>query len=147
MNGVAVKGELRHAVGHVIDIVPTVLDLVGGQREKKWNGVEVPPLPGRSLAQAFAKDVPVPRDFLYFHHENNRALRIGDWKLVSKRPDTNDYALYNLSRDRSEQVNLANKEKERVISMANRWQEIETGFRKLAGPLTPPAVRRANSKE
>jgi hypothetical protein len=29
----------------------------------EWNGADAPPLPGRSLAPAFAKDVPVPRDF------------------------------------------------------------------------------------
>lgn len=132
--GIAAKGELRHAPGHGIDIVPTLLELTGAQPDKKWNGLDVPPLPGRSLARAFAKEVPVPRDYLYFHHENNRALRIGDWKLVSKRPDTNDYALYDLSRDRIEQENLAEKEKARVASMAQRWQEIETEFRKLAAP-------------
>ncbi|MEY2408335.1 MAG: hypothetical protein QOF48_1005 [Verrucomicrobiota bacterium] len=142
--GIAAKGELRHAVGHIIDIVPTVLELAGAKPEPKWNGIAAPPLPGRSLAAAFAKDVPVPRDYLYFHHDNNRALRIGDWKLVSKRPDTNDYALYDLSRDRSEQINLAASETRRVASMARRWQEIENEFRILAGPLPPPRRNRPN---
>jgi arylsulfatase len=141
--GIAAKGELRHTPGHVIDFVPTVLQLVGASPDKKWNGVDAPLLPGRSLVPAFAKDVSVPRDFLYFHHENNRALRIGDWKLVSKRPNTNDYALYNLARDRSEQVNLADQEPERVSSMAQRWEQIETEFRKLAGPLPPARTARA----
>ena len=140
--GIAAKGELRHTPGHVIDFVPTVLQLVGASPDRKWNGVYAPPLPGRSLVPAFDQDVSVPRDFLYFHHENNRALRIGDWKLVSKRPNTNDYALYNLARDRSEQVNLANQEPERVTSMAQRWEQIETEFRKLAGPLPPARTAR-----
>ncbi len=145
--GIAAKGEMRHAVGHVIDIVPTLLDLTGAQPERKWNGVEAPPLPGRSLLPAFAKDVPVPRDFLYFHHENNRALRVGDWKLVSKRPNTNDYALYDLSRDRSEQKNLAAQQPERVAAMARRWQEIETEFRAQAGPLPPGRRNQGNAAE
>jgi arylsulfatase len=135
-DGIADRGGLRHAVGHVIDIVPTLLELVGGQPAKMWNGIEAPPLPGRSLVPALAQDAPVPRDFLYFHHEHNRALRIGDWKLVSKRPDTNDYALYDLSRDRCERVNLAPTDPDRVAAMARQWSEIETGFRKTAGP--PP---------
>jgi arylsulfatase len=133
--GIAAKGELRHAVAHVIDIVPTVLELVGAKPDKTWNGVEPPPFPGRGLVPAFARDVPVERDFLYFHHENNRGLRIGDWKLVSRRPATNHYALYDLSRDRCESLNLADREPDRVATMARRWQEIETGFRNLAGPL------------
>jgi arylsulfatase A-like enzyme len=142
-NGISAKGKLRHAVGHMIDIVPTVLELAGGgaKVERVWNGVEAPPLPGRSLVAAFRSDAAIQRDFLFFHHENNRALRMGDWKLVSKRPNTNEYALYNLRRDRSEQVNLVEKEKGRAESMARRWEEIEANFRKTAGRL-PAAVRR-----
>ena len=145
--GLAARGELRHTVGHVIDFVPTVLELIGAKPDTKWNGVEGPPLPGRSLWPAFAKDVPVPRDFLYFHHENNRALRIGDWKLVSKRPNTNDYALYDLSRDRSEQVNLAAQQPDRVTAMSAKWNALESQFRAQAGTDTnaPTGPRRARA--
>ncbi len=128
------KGELRHAVGHVIDIVPTLLELAGAPARPAPGGIEPPPFPGRSLVPALATDARLSRDYLYFHHENNRALLINDWKLVSKRPNTNDYALYDLSRDRCEQVNLAAKNPDRVALMARRWQEIETGFRALATP-------------
>jgi arylsulfatase len=143
----AAKGELRHTPGHVIDIVPTVLELVGANPGTKWQGAEAPPLPGRSLVPTFAKDVAVARDFLYFHHENNRALRLGDWKLVSKRPNTNDYALYDLSRDRSEQVNLADKQPDRVKVMAAKWFELEQQFRAEAGVDTnaPAEPRRARA--
>lgn len=134
--GIASRGELRHAVGHLIDFVPTVLDLLGLQPERSWNGSEAPVLPGRSLRPAFAADVPVSRDFLFFHHEHNRALRIGDWKLVSKRPGTNDYELYDLGRDRGERVNLAGSEPERASAMARRWQEIESEYRRILSPNT-----------
>jgi len=135
--GLAARGELRHAVGHLIDVVPTLLEIVGAAPEKKWNGLDVPALPGRSLVPALARDVAIPRDFLYFHHDHNRALRIGDWKLVSKRPGTNDYALYDLSQDRSEQINLADQNKQRVASMAERWQEVEAQFRQMASDPSP----------
>ena len=104
-------------------------------------------MPGRSLAPALAADVPVPREFLYFHHENNRALRMGDWKLVSKRPDTNHYALYDLSRDRSEQVNLAAQQPDRVTAMAARWNDLDKEFQAQAGTDTnaPAGPRRARA--
>jgi arylsulfatase A-like enzyme len=127
--GIRAKGELRHTPAHVIDFMPTMLNLLG---VKVTASDSAPALAGRSLVPAFAKDVNVAREFLYFHHEQNRALRIGDWKLVSKRPNTNEYALYNLSNDRNEQVNLAEKEKSRAESMAKRWREIEDGFRRQA---------------
>jgi arylsulfatase len=130
------RGEWRHAPGHFIDLVPTLLDLLQAPSEKSWNGQPVPALPGRSLVPALAQDVAIARDYLYFHHENNRALRIGDWKLVSKRPETNRYALFDLSRDRTEQIDLAEREPNRADAMARRWREIEDEFRRLAGPLT-----------
>ena len=45
--GITAKGVLRHAVGHVIDIVPTLLEFVGVQPGGKWYVIEIPPLPGR----------------------------------------------------------------------------------------------------
>lgn len=126
--GIAEKGGLRHAVGHVIDIVPTLLEVAGAQPEPTWKGLEPPPFPGRSLVPTFAKDTALPREFLYFNHEHNHALRIGDWKLVSKRPNTNDYALYDLSRDRAESTNLAAAAPARVRAMARRWEEIDAEF-------------------
>jgi arylsulfatase A-like enzyme len=122
----------------MIDLVPTVLELAGAQSRPQWDGGEPPAFPGRSLVPALEKDAPVPRDFRYFHHENNRALRVGDWKLVSKRPNTNDYALYDLSHDRCERVNLAGNNPERVASMAKRCEAIEAGFGALATQDTAP---------
>jgi arylsulfatase A-like enzyme len=131
-DGIRARGEWRHTVGHVIDIVPTILELAGTHPTPIWHGLVPPLLPGRSLVPALNKDATIPREFLYFHHENNRALRVGDWKLVSKRPRTNDYALYDLSRDRSEQVNLAGQEPGTVAAMARRWAQIEAEFRYTA---------------
>jgi arylsulfatase len=127
--GLPSKGELRHTPGHVIDFVPTMLELVGVVPLQNWNGTVPPPLPGRSLVPALARDVMVPREFLYFHHDHNRALRIGDWKLVSQRPHTNDYALYNLAADRAEQNDLAAREPARVRAMADKWADAEKQFR------------------
>jgi arylsulfatase len=73
---------------------------------------------------AFAADVAVPRDSLYFHHEHNRALRIGDWKAVTRRPATNEWALYHVGRDRGEQQDLSAAEPERVRTMAAEWDRL-----------------------
>lgn len=140
--GITARGELRHTPAHVIDFVPTVLQIVGSGQVGSWNGTKAPSLPGRSLLPAFNRDAPIAREFLYFHHEQNRALRIGDWKLVSKRPGTNVYELYNLANDRAEQRDLATSEQQRVKAMAARWEQIENDFRALAGPLPLPRLNR-----
>src|SRR5690606_28143798 len=46
-------GQLRHTPAHVIDFVPTVLELAGVSAPGEWNGAPRPPLPGRSLTPIF----------------------------------------------------------------------------------------------
>lgn len=134
----AERGKLRHAKGHVIDFVPTLLDLAGGRAGEPWNGAKPPPLPGRSLLPALAKDVPIARDSLFFSHSGNRALRMGDWKLVSPAGSGESWKLYDLAADRCEVVDLAAKQPERVRQMQARWKELATEFERQAGrPGTP----------
>src|SRR5262249_38654748 len=104
--GIKAHGELRHTPGHFVDIVPTLLELTGATSPAKFNGEDRPPLSGRSLVPAFAADVTIPRDFIYFSHIGNRALRVGDWKITAAGADA-PWELYNLATDRSEMHNLA----------------------------------------
>ena len=60
---------------------------------------------GRSLVPAFAGK-PIQREALFWEHEGNRALRIGDWKLVAKGSD-GPWELYDMKRDRTEMNDLA----------------------------------------
>ncbi|MCL5269676.1 MAG: arylsulfatase [bacterium] len=132
--GLRARGELRHTPGHFIDLLPTTLELVGGQPPAAGPGA--PPLPGRSLAPALARDVAVTRDCLYFHHEQNRAIRVGDWKLVAKGKD-GPWELYDLSTDRCELIDLARRYPDKVREMAAHWERLERQFREEAGPVAP----------
>ncbi len=80
-DGIAAKNELRSTVAHVIDIVPTILDLAS---------VEIaagtaPAMSGKSLKSTFVSDSEDNQEELWFYHEGNRALHQADWKLVSCR--------------------------------------------------------------
>jgi len=135
--GLAARGELRHNPCHFVDILPTVLDLAGGGNiAPQWNGQTAPPLPGKSLTPAFARDGAVAHDYIYFHHITNRAIRVGDWKLVAK-GDKGPWELYDLKTDRCEQKNLAERRPEKVRELSELWQRCEDRFRAQAGP--PPA--------
>jgi len=131
-NGIPARGELRHNVGHVVDFVPTLLELAGGRATDRWNGVPVPPLAGRSLVPVFARDGAVPRDSLFFKHEGNRALRMGDWKLVSAREDNDAWELFNLATDRCEMVNLAGQQPERLRQMEAEWKQLDAQYLRQA---------------
>jgi arylsulfatase len=132
--GIAARGELRHNVGHVIDFVPTLLELA---RVKPALPVGAPALPGRSLVPAFVRDGSVTRDDLFFNHLGNRALRMGDYKLVSAPEDQNAWQLFNLATDRCEQDNLAPEQPDRVRDMAARWKQLQDRFTRDAGPVLP----------
>jgi arylsulfatase A-like enzyme len=83
--GLSGKNELRHNPCHFIDILPTALDLAGvPAKEFQPADRTAPPLPGKSLTPAFARDGSVDHEFLFFHHTTHRAIRIGDWKLVAR---------------------------------------------------------------
>jgi arylsulfatase len=118
--GIAARGELRHTPGHVIDLVPTILEVAGGKPFETWEGKPVPPAPGKSLVPAFAKDGRIERDSLWWLHEGNRALRVGDWKIVAAGKDS-PWELYDLSSDRSESKNLATEKPEKVRELAALW--------------------------
>ncbi len=130
--GISARGELRHTPGHVIDVVPTLLALAGDTQPAMPENA--PPFPGRSLVPAFAKDGTVSRDFLFWHHSGNRALREGDWKIVSAADNGDAWEIYDLSTDRAESHNLAAKEPARLKAMAERWEKLEQEYVAQAGP-------------
>jgi len=134
---VAARGELRHDLGHVIDFVPTLLD-VAGAKPASVDPVAAPPLPGNSLVPAFTKDGSVVREFLYFHHEGNRALRVGNWKLVSAQEDRNVWELFDLDQDRCERHNVAAQHPDVVRRLEAKWNELEKEFRRNAGLAGAP---------
>ena len=128
--GIAAKNELRHTPGHVIDIVPTVLELAGIKLERELNGEWIPTAPGKSLVPALASDVTVQRDSLWWLHEGNRAIRVGDWKLVAAKGDP--WELYDLKTDRSEQHNFASQMPDKVKELEKAWQLQTDSFTELA---------------
>jgi arylsulfatase len=130
--GLAARNDIRRDACHVIDLVPTLLELAGASPEAQAGA---PALPGRSLVPALAGDGRLARDQLFFHHAGNRALRAGDFKLVSSRDDGNVWELYDLASDRAEMRNLAGAQPDRVRDLAARWQALQDQFTRDAGPV------------
>jgi arylsulfatase len=83
--------------------------------------VPIPAAPGKSLTPAFAKDVTIERPSLWWLHEENKAIRVGDYKLVAAKGDA--WALYDLKTDRAEQNDLSAKMPEKAKELADLWQK------------------------
>jgi L-rhamnose mutarotase len=128
--GIKSQGELRHDPGHLIDLLPTALDITGATLPEKVAGLAVPPLPGKSLTSSFTKDHSVKHDSLWFYHDGHRAIRVGDWKLVGKSDEA--WELYNLLTDRSETKNLAANHPDKVMELELAWLKKADELRRLA---------------
>lgn len=137
--GIKAKGKLGTQSGHLIDIMATCVEIAGLQYPTNFNGNAIHPLEGKSLVPAFANK-PIDREFIFWEHEGNRAIRVGNWKLVSKTQkqrkftaaDENTWELYDMEEDPSEINNLALKYPDKVKTMAALWEKEAT--RTMAKP-------------
>lgn len=117
--------ESRHNVlesqpAHLIDLMATCVDLAAAEYPRQYQGSVIQPMEGVSLKPAFTGQSLQRAQPIFWEHEGNRAIRSGDWKLVSRHPG--DWELYNLANDRTELHDLSRQHPERVRSMADQWQ-------------------------
>jgi arylsulfatase A-like enzyme len=117
--GIAEPGAIRHTPGYLPDIMATIVDVTGVAYPQAYAGREVLPLEGSSLAGAFTADIG-ERAPMFWEHEGNAAVRIGDWKLVRRHPGA--WELYDLQADRTELNDLAAAHPERVRDMAAQYE-------------------------
>lgn len=116
---ISAKGEYRQQPGHVIDIMATCVDVGQAKYPSEFNGKNISPMEGKSLVPAF-DDKPIERDAIYWEHEGNAAIRVGDWKLV-RAGYKGPWELYNLKADRTELHDLAATEPERSKELLAKW--------------------------
>lgn len=110
------QGQWERSPGHLVDIMATCLDITGRDYPLADS---IQPLRGKSLLPLFRGESREPHDALYFRFGQCRALRQGQWKLVSFYGS--QWELYNMEEDRFEQHDLAPRYPRRVEGLAARW--------------------------
>jgi arylsulfatase len=113
-------GGIDHAtVAHVIDVVPTLLAGTGVPYPKQVRRHDILPAEGKSLLNCFTGAPMTDSRTLFWEHEGNRAVRIGDWKLLAAHNES--WQLYDVAHDRTELHDLAKARPEKVAELRQAY--------------------------
>ena len=113
------RNHLETQPAHLVDLLPTCVDLARARYPTERNGQTIKPMEGVSLVPAFDGRALERKSPLFWEHEGNRAVRDGKWKLVSKEHEP--WELYDMSTDRSETKDLSPKHPDRVKELSAKW--------------------------
>jgi arylsulfatase len=105
--------------GHIVDIMPTLLELAGAEYPEERNGYRIQPVEGRSLVPLLAGESR-PAAVYVWEHEGNRAIRDGDYKLVGS--FGNDWELFDMRVDRLEANDLAAAMPQKAAELSARYE-------------------------
>jgi len=119
--GISAEGELRPQPAHVIDIMPTVVELTGATYPTTVADKAIQPMEGRSLVPAFRNET-TPGGPLFWEHSGNTAVRDGDWKLI-RFGRGGEWELYDLKADRTELHDLHTTNPEKAETLRLLWKD------------------------
>lgn len=121
------RADWYDSPAQLIDIMPTLLEVGGAKYPATWRDQPIPSLEGVSLRPAMEGKPLTRQEPLFMEHENNAAVRDGDWKLVGRGVatpggvDPARWELYNLREDRTETHDRAAGMPEKVRELAAQW--------------------------
>lgn len=115
------QGKIIGSPAHLVDIMPTLLDLGQGTYPLTFNGHTIKVQRGTSLKPIFEGKKQNRSQPIYWEHEGNRAIRIDDWKAVSNL--TEPWQLYNMKTDRTELHDLSAIKPELLKELIARYDE------------------------
>jgi arylsulfatase A-like enzyme len=112
-------------VAHIIDLMPTFLEMAGGEYPDSLDGNKLTPLEGISFLPTLKglEKEQIQHEALYWEHIGYYAIRHGNWKLVA---EGDQWELFDLEKDRTELNNLADTNPEIVKKLETMWNEWAT---------------------
>jgi arylsulfatase len=115
-------GEMTNHVGHVIDFMPTLLEVAATPYPHEIDERNLLPLDGKSLLPLIRGDESEEHESLCWSVPRHHAIRMERWKAI--RPRTGGpWQLFDLQNDGTETTDLAKQEPERVKAMARQFEE------------------------
>jgi arylsulfatase A-like enzyme len=154
-NGIKAKGEVRSQFHHVIDIAPTVLEVIGLPQPESVNGVRQRPIEGASMAYTFDDTNAKGRHTTqYFEMFGNRAIyhegwtacarHSVPWELTHEPPpfEEDRWELYHVDEDFSQANDLAAEHPEKLKELQDLFLKEAVKYNVL--PLDDRRVERFN---
>ena len=117
------KHRVEQAITHIMDIMPTCLELAQTPYPQTFEGRNIIAMEGKSLVGLMNGKPWEGRETLFWEHEGNRAARKGQWKIVSAYPE-NKWRLYNMGNDRAEGKDVSDRNqvvKDELIGEYDAW--------------------------
>jgi arylsulfatase A-like enzyme len=135
--GIEARGEIRHQYHHIIDIAPTIMEVLGLKPLEEIDGIKQIPFDGISMAYSFNDaDAPDRRTRQYYEMFGNRAMYLDGWKAVTLHgnrmpwviggtfPFEDDvWELYHVAEDFSESKDVADQYPEKLEELKAAWDE------------------------
>lgn len=118
----AAPGSILHEPAHLVDVLPTLAEIAGAEIPAAYPGRDPSPLAGVSLKPLLDGGTLGKRPPIHFLFSSDRALRDGDWKLVSFQ--SGPWELYRIDEDRTELRDLAAAHPGIVSSLSQKWHEM-----------------------
>lgn len=118
--GLADPGRTTHGVAHIMDIMPTCLELAGAEHPRELDGRPVLPLEGMSFAPLLKNASNWERNVVFWEHEGNKAVCLGRWKLACKFPG--QWELYDMEAGRTECGNLIERHPDKADELAALYE-------------------------
>lgn len=115
----AKHGSISDQVGHVVDVMPTCVELAGATYPTEYAGNKITPTEGQSFLPALMGSPEINPRELGFEHIGGKAFRQGDWKISAK--SKGDWQLFKITEDVSETTNLAAQHPEKMQELQGLW--------------------------
>jgi arylsulfatase A-like enzyme len=116
----AIKPDtLNREPAHLIDLMPTCLDVADATYPEGYKGRKVLPMEGHSLVPLLKDDEFKREQPIFWQFQEHKAVRLGQWKLL--RSGDNPWELYDMTVDRMELRDASGKHPDRVREMAAMW--------------------------
>lgn len=122
--GIALKeGSINNHVGHVMDFMPTFIDIANATYPEEYNGHQITPAEGISFLPVLKGKQAEEHNALYNEHFGSGYARSGGWKIVRRR-NNESWKLYRIANDETELNDLSDqypKQVQKLDSMWNAW--------------------------